>query len=176
LSGNKSHKQTETLDVFVCFRDNKQIFHCDCNFCYTPPNPCNLYIMLLTTRSSPASLILSTCTAPSSYIKRYINTVSVMCLEHSFTESLSSHSVISRHKQCHSVSFPTTFSVSLSLCVQTLSSLSVGSNSVDTRCVYSNSDTQSVCKNPSSSTIFEREGNRKHPSRLYHFDREGKKN
>ena len=80
-------------------------------------------------------------------------------------------------KQCHSVSFPTTLSVSLSLClcVQTLSSLSVCSNSVDTRSVHSNSDTQSVCRNPSSSTIFEREGNKKHPSR--HILRErGKKN
>jgi len=99
-----------------------------------------------------------------------------MCLEHSCTQSLCSHSVISRHKQCHSVSFPTTLSVSLSLClcVQTLSSLSVCSNSVDTRSVHSNSDTQSVCRNPSSSTIFEREGNKKHPSRP-HFEREGEK-
>jgi hypothetical protein len=92
--------------------------------------------MVLTTRSSPASLILSTCRTPSSDI----NTVSVMCLQHSFTEFLCSHSVIYRQKRCHSVSFPTTLSVSLSLCVESLSSQSVCLNSVDTRSVYWNSD------------------------------------
>ena len=151
--------------MFLCASETLNKFSiATCNFCYTPPNSCRLYTMVLTTRSSPASLILGTVTwrVPSSDI----NTVSVMCLEHSFTESLCSHSVISRHKQCHSVSFPTTLSVSLSLCVPTLSSLSVCSNSVDTRSVHSNSDTQSVCRNPSSSTIFEREGNKKHPFRL----------